>query len=84
MRDFQVGLWRSRTKDNDPKTATSGMQALEQIIGQERARAYPDLKRKLMSKDKLRKAVRQRDGFVNKQGKEIMAAALLLMVPWGR
>lgn len=83
LHEGQLGIeiWRLLTKENDPKSGTSGVQSMQKLMGPSRCRTYADLKKSLVKWDSLLKAEIQRNGPAAKLGPEVKATAIISMVP---
>jgi hypothetical protein len=74
-------LWRILMKESDPKSGTSGVQAMQKLMSPGRCKSYSDLKKALAKWDALLKAEVQRGGPSSKLGPEVKATAIISMVP---
>ena len=74
-------IWRIIVNDANPKSGTSGVQAMQQLMAPGRAKTYSDLKKMLAKWDALLKAEVQRGGPASKIGEEVKATAIISMVP---
>ena len=74
-------IWRMLIKENDPKSGTSGVQAMQKLVGPSRCKTYLELKKGLIKWDTLMKAEVQRGGPASKIGQEVQATAIISMVP---
>ena len=74
-------LWRLMTKESNPKSGTSGVQAMQKLMSPGRCKGYVELKKLLAKWDALLKAEVQRGGPASKMGEEVKATAIISMVP---
>ena len=72
-------LWRIITKDANPKSGTSGVQAMQKLMSPGRSKTYGELKKMLAKWDALLKAEIQRGGPAAKLGQEVKATAIISM-----
>ena len=74
-------MWRLLVKEANPKSGTSGVQAMQKLMSPGRSKGYQELKKLLAKWDALLKAEVQRGGPASKLGDEVKATAIISMVP---